>query len=53
MVLEITNVPEDTSKLVILPEHDVCTLVTCTPYGVNTHRLMAVGHAFAMIRLNM
>ena len=44
MVLEINTVlPEDTSKLVILPEHDVCTLVTCTPYGVNTHRLMVRG----------
>ena len=44
MVLEINTVlPEDTSKLVILPAHDVCTLVTCTPYGVNTHRLMVRG----------
>lgn len=44
MVLEINTVlPEDTSKLVILPEHNVCTLVTCTPYGVNTHRLMVRG----------
>ena len=44
MVLEINTVlPEDTSKLAILPEHDVCTLVTCTPYGVNTHRLMVRG----------
>lgn len=44
MVLEINTVlPEDTSKLVIMPDHDVCTLVTCTPYGVNTHRLMVRG----------
>lgn len=44
MVLEINTVfPEDTSKLAIMPGHDVCTLVTCTPYGVNTHRLMVRG----------
>lgn len=44
MVLEINTVlPEDTSKLVITPDNDVCTLVTCTPYGVNTHRLMVRG----------
>lgn len=44
MVLEINTVlPEDTSELVIMPDHDICTLVTCTPYGVNTHRLMVRG----------
>lgn len=44
MVLEINTVlPEDTSKLVITPDNDVCTLVTCTPYGVNTHRLIVRG----------
>lgn len=48
MVMEINTVlPEDTSKLTILPEHDVCTLVTCTPYGVNTHRLMVRGTRIA------
>ena len=26
------------------PEQDLCTLVTCTPYGVNTHRLLVRGH---------
>lgn len=26
------------------PGQDLCTLVTCTPYGVNTHRLLVRGH---------
>lgn len=40
-----TNVvlPYDTSLLEIDPEADLCTLVTCTPYGVNTHRLLVQG----------
>ena len=32
-----------TSLLEIEPEEDLCTLVTCTPYGVNTHRLLVRG----------
>lgn len=36
-------VPEDTSKLRIVPEQDLATLVTCTPYGVNSHRLFVTG----------
>ena len=32
--------PEDTDSLVIKPDEDLCTLVTCTPYGVNSHRLL-------------
>ena len=44
MVLEINTVlPEDTSKLTIDPNRDSCTLITCTPYGVNTHRLLVRG----------
>lgn len=35
-----TVVPEDTSSLEIEPQSDLCTLVTCTPYGVNSHRLL-------------
>lgn len=40
-----TNVvlPYDTSLLEIDPDADLCTLVTCTPYGVNTHRLLVQG----------
>lgn len=32
------------SELNIEPGQDLCTLVTCTPYGVNTHRLLVRGH---------
>lgn len=36
--------PEDLSALSIVEGKDYCTLVTCTPYGVNTHRLLVRGH---------
>lgn len=36
--------PEDVSALQIEPDADLCTLITCTPYGVNTHRLLVRGH---------
>lgn len=36
--------PEDTSDLQIKKGMDLCTLVTCTPYGINTHRLLVRGH---------
>lgn len=40
-VVEIyTVLPSDTSLLGIWEGEDCCTLVTCTPYGVNTHRLL-------------
>ena len=39
-----TVLPTDMSTLEIDPEQDYCTLFTCTPYGVNTHRLMIRGH---------
>ena len=43
-VVEINTVlPYDTSLLGIAPGEDLCTLVTCTPYGVNTHRLLVCG----------
>lgn len=35
--------PDDTSELQIDPKQDYCTLVTCTPYGINTHRLLVRG----------
>lgn len=35
-----TVLPEETQSLVIQPDRDLCTLVTCTPYGVNSHRLL-------------
>ncbi len=37
-------VPTDLSELVITEGQDYCTLVTCTPYGINTHRLLVRGH---------
>ena len=43
-VIEINVVlPHDTSLLGITHGADYCTLVTCTPFGVNTHRLLVRG----------
>jgi sortase A len=39
--------PEDLDALMIVPGEDYCTLVTCTPYGVNTQRLLVRGHRVA------
>ena len=39
----LTVQPTDVSALGIDPEQDYCSLVTCTPYGVNTHRLIVRG----------
>ena len=36
--------PQELQDLEIDPEKDYCTLITCTPYGVNTHRLLVRGH---------
>jgi sortase A len=36
--------PDDVKDLRQVPGQDLCTLVTCTPYGVNTHRLLVRGH---------
>ena len=36
--------PEDLSNLGIEKKKDFCTLITCTPYGINTHRLLIRGH---------
>ena len=36
--------PGDVAGLKAEPGKDYCTLVTCTPYGVNTHRLLVRGH---------
>jgi sortase A len=38
-----TVLPEETEDLDIIPGEDHVTLVTCTPYGVNTHRLLVRG----------
>ena len=36
--------PTETDKLAIIPGADEVTLMTCTPYGVNSHRLLIRGH---------
>ncbi|MCH1976228.1 class C sortase [Enterococcus hirae] len=44
-VNDITIVtPDDVSSLKIYPEEDLVTLVTCTPYMINSHRLLVRGH---------
>ena len=39
-----TVLPSDVDTLLIEEGKDYCTLVTCTPYGINTHRLLVRGH---------
>ena len=36
--------PHEVDSLEMEPGKDLCTLVTCTPYGINTHRLLVRGH---------
>ncbi len=47
LAYEVTGIsvvePSDTSGLTIRPGEDLVTLVTCTPYGVNSHRLLVTG----------
>jgi sortase A len=39
--------PDETEALAIDENEDYCTLVTCTPYGINTQRLLVRGHRIA------
>ncbi|MBR2572283.1 MAG: class C sortase [Clostridia bacterium] len=39
----LTVLPFEMQALAIDPEADLCTLITCTPYGINTHRLLVRG----------
>ena len=39
--------PDEVDDLKIEEGEDLCTLVTCTPYGINTHRLLVRGHRVA------
>lgn len=39
--------PQDVTALAVVPGEDYCTLMTCTPYGINTHRLLVRGHRIA------
>lgn len=43
----LTVLPNETEALQIIKGKDLCTLVTCTPYGVNSHRLLVRGHRVA------
>lgn len=43
--------PRDTNELQIIGGEDLCTLVTCTPYGINTERLLVRGHRVANTEL--
>lgn len=36
--------PHETEALMVEEGKDLCTLVTCTPYGINSHRLLVRGH---------
>lgn len=36
--------PEETDELAIVDGEDYCTLTTCTPYGINSHRILMRGH---------
>ncbi|WP_066925122.1 class C sortase [Murdochiella massiliensis] len=38
-----TVLPHQSELLAIQPDRDLCTLLTCTPYGVNSHRLLVTG----------
>ena len=40
----LTVLPNETEALQIVPGQDHCTLITCTPYAVNTHRLLVRGY---------
>lgn len=39
-----TVLPSEVNALQIAEDQDYCTLLTCTPYGVNSHRLLVRGH---------
>lgn len=41
--------PKDLKELKIQDKQDLCTLVTCTPYGINSHRLLVRGHRIAIM----
>lgn len=40
----LVTLPDEMDALQIVPGEDLVTLYTCTPYGVNTHRLLVRGH---------
>ncbi len=44
----VTVLPYEVDKLMIREGEDLCTLVTCTPYGINSHRLLVRGSRVAI-----
>lgn len=40
--------PEETDSLRIVEGEDLLTVITCTPYGINSHRLLVTGHRVPM-----
>lgn len=48
LTYEVDNIsivlPTEVDQLQIEEGKDLCTLMTCTPYGINTHRLLVRGH---------
>lgn len=56
LAYEITDIrsvlPDDTESLNIVEGEDYCTIVTCTPYGINTHRLLVTGKRIAYIDMS-
>lgn len=44
--------PEELSDIDIIKSEDYCTLVTCTPYGINTHRLLVRGKRIAYVEMS-
>lgn len=46
-----TVLPEELNDINVVQGEDYCTLVTCTPYGINTHRLLVRGKRIAYVDL--
>ena len=44
--------PNDLTELELVEGEDYCTMVTCTPYGINTHRLLVRGHRTETMKQN-
>lgn len=49
--IRIVN-PDEVEELKIVDGEDYCTLLTCTPYGINTHRLLVRGKRIATLSGN-
>ncbi len=41
--------PINLTDLAMVNDEDYCTLVTCTPYGINAHRLLVPGHLISNV----